>query len=62
MQHFCFASRNEINKSKLAAHFELDREVVEALLRGKTRKGTPYPVKHHIALACAAVEAGLDAL
>lgn len=37
----------------------IDREAVAALEAGKTRKGNPYPVPPHIALACAAWTIGL---
>ena len=42
-----------------ATYLDLSRDTVEALESGFTRKGSPYPVKHHIALACMAVARGL---
>jgi len=36
-----------------------DRDTVAALRSGKSRKGAPYPVRRHIALACAAYTIGL---
>ena len=37
----------------------LDRDTVDSLVRGATRKGTPYPVSTTVALACAAWTLGL---
>lgn len=37
----------------------IDRDTVDALETGATRKGNPYPVPLHIALACAAWTMGL---
>ncbi len=38
---------------------ELDRETIKALRTGRTKTGAPYPVRAYIALACAALSAGL---
>ena len=48
-------------RSQLAASeaLELHRDTVKALETGITKKGEPYPVRRHIALACAAYENGL---
>ena len=37
---------------------EIDRETVKALRTGRTKNGASYPVRAHIALACAAWDAG----
>lgn len=42
-----------------ATYLDLSRDTVEALESGLTRKGSPYPVKHHVVLACMAVARGL---
>lgn len=42
-----------------SAYLDLSRDTIAALEAGVTRKGSPYPVKHHIALACMAVASGL---
>lgn len=43
-------------RSRLAAAkaLDLDRETIAALESGYTRKGNPFPVPRHTALACAA--------
>lgn len=44
-----------------AIALDLHRETVAALEEGRTRKGGAYPVPEYIALACLAVDYGLDA-
>lgn len=51
-----FRSRNSCAKA-----LELDRYTVESLETGRTRKGASYPVRRHIALACAMWDAMWDA-
>jgi DNA-binding XRE family transcriptional regulator len=47
------------SRSACAARLGIDRETVAQLETGTTRKGNPFPVPPHIALACAAWTMGL---
>jgi DNA-binding XRE family transcriptional regulator len=43
----------------VASFLDLSQDTIDALESGTTREGAPFPVRHHIALACMAVSSGL---
>lgn len=47
------------SQASAATYLDMSRDEVKSLETGVTRKGSPYPVKHHIALACMALARGL---
>lgn len=47
------------SRAAAATGLGMDRDTVIALETGKSRAGKPYPVRPHVALACAAWTMGL---
>lgn len=47
------------SRSAAARALDLNRDTIDALETGRTRKGFEYPVPRYVALACAAWSLGL---
>ncbi len=58
-QFLAWRRRHFRSRAACARAFGLNRDTVTALEAGRTRRGSPYPVPVHVALACAAYTLGL---